>query len=1370
MTLHAVLLTLVITVISIAAAVADAPAAPNQTIVEPSAANAFVITSIYPDAGPNSGGTTITLIGGADVPQYDPAVTCHFESDSVAGAVSALVLAQWISPSKVQCVTPKWNDDDVNTNLTLDLDGVQFSSLAMQFFYYAQPTVQSIEPSFGSVMGGTPVTVWGTGFHPLQRVVCRFGAKDVQATWKGRDELMCISPKAMVISTQSFSVSLNGMDYIPTTAMYRYVEATTVNSLSPTAGVVSGGYDITVVGNGFENSIHLSCVFRRLSNGSSIKANATYHSRSELSCVAPSIQEPTQVLVYVSVNGVDLSMEGMKFDFLDFATITSIQPKSGPTAGGTMITLYGSDFVRDETLRCHFGEKKVTAEWISPQRLECKLPDRSDGPSLVIVTLSHNGVPFSSNNVEFQYYRQPTISSLQPEMGTASGGTIVKIIGSDFIPWTDIVCRFGSVSLPGSYIDESAISCRSPPQSFWSSYLVSVSLNGVDFQSSPVKYRYVDPDVLSIDPSYGYIFGGTKIRVTGSDFENTEQLACVFMSSSDGQTSTRATFSTSTLLECTSPVVSEPGELSVRVSLNGVDISYSSVNFVSMPHATISSMIPSIGSTSGLSKVHLIGTGFLNGETIGCRFGNTTVPAEWISSTIVICKPISLNPPAGYTAVSYTNDGIHFMAADNQFLFIQLPDVFDVRPTAGLRSGGAVVRVLADNVLNNSDSWKCLFGEIQVQASMVSASELTCESPPSHEDSVSVKLLLEEHALELDTGFTFRYYERVEIHSAFPESAPTSGTQINITVSGLRNSSYVCVFGDQEVSAHVFDSSLIACKSPQWDYAETTTLAVRLADAAAEPALTSNPIFFTLYHHPVIERAVPAIFHAHYPQDIEILGHGFIDSSHMKCRIDNLDFQGRWVSHNKVICHSSHITARRPTVGHLLFSMNGVDFTVTEIAVQMIPEFAMSNIQPRQGSTLGGVKAMITGIGFNSSIRYSCLFGHDNVEAEFINTTGLSCVTPFVHHQGPRPVSICVDTGYCTDTNTTFTFLEPLHIAQVEPTHGPVEGGTLVKFTTTQALIGPSRCWFGVKSVVIEPDGNFGGSCISPPLHTDIDSPRGVEFFISSEGRHFSHGSFHFIYRPAEITDGAPVLANYSMLTPSDSYVEKLSIKRVSPSIIVRGSRASTFIVEGQNLLLDDGVFPIDSCQIGSSDAPALPVPQNSSHLFVCNFTELPSTGSYQLRFFSSQFGNIIAPNAIVKLIDNPTLSHLESSIVVARDTIEIIVKGTNFLDHNLTCFMNEEAYQGIFVTSSLAICRVPGSDKMASIYQVSVSNDGNYFVDLPSLSLEVVPIPSIVNLEPRVGLPGSNVTLIGNRRLCSSRTHLYKVFFLETEAVRWNL
>jgi hypothetical protein len=91
------------------------------------------------------------------------------------------------------------------------------------------------------------------------------------------------------------------------------------------------------------------------------------------------------------------------------------------------------------------------------------------------------------------------------------------------------------------------------------------------------------------------------------------------------------------------------------------------------------------------------------------------------------------------------------------------------------RSGGATVQIRVDEITNIL-GWKCSFVELDVQATIISSGELSCVTHPSELDLMSVKLLLKDHDLEVDTGFTFRYHDKLE-DSIFLESAPTIGEQ-----------------------------------------------------------------------------------------------------------------------------------------------------------------------------------------------------------------------------------------------------------------------------------------------------------------------------------------------------------------------------------------------------------------------------------------------------------------------------------------------------------------------------------------------------------------------------------------------------------------
>ena len=81
----------------------------------------------------------------------------------------------------------------------VSLNGQQYTDTSADFFFYAPHHVLSVSPSSGSSLGGTTVTVTGTGFidfmhpHPIE---CRFGVSPAHTQLLDNQTLLCISPPA----------------------------------------------------------------------------------------------------------------------------------------------------------------------------------------------------------------------------------------------------------------------------------------------------------------------------------------------------------------------------------------------------------------------------------------------------------------------------------------------------------------------------------------------------------------------------------------------------------------------------------------------------------------------------------------------------------------------------------------------------------------------------------------------------------------------------------------------------------------------------------------------------------------------------------------------------------------------------------------------------------------------------------------------------------------------------------------------------------------------------------------------------------------------------------------------------------------------
>ena len=73
---------------------------------------------------------------------------------------------------------------------------------------------------------------------------------------------------------------------------------------------------------------------------------------------------------------------------------------------------------------CKFGDSgMISATNVSHNIVECRAPESNAG--YAAVEISHNGVDFSTNGVQFLYVQPATVGNIYPSSGSEKGGTNV---------------------------------------------------------------------------------------------------------------------------------------------------------------------------------------------------------------------------------------------------------------------------------------------------------------------------------------------------------------------------------------------------------------------------------------------------------------------------------------------------------------------------------------------------------------------------------------------------------------------------------------------------------------------------------------------------------------------------------------------------------------------------------------------------------------------------------------------------------------------------------------------------------------------------------------------------------------------------------
>ena len=138
----------------------------------------------------------------------------------------------------------------------------------------------------------------------------------------------------------------------------------------------------------------------------------------------------------------------------------AITPNVGPTAGGTNVTLTGTNFVAGTTVTV--GGNAATGVSVgSTTSLTFVTPPGVAGPADVVV---NNGGGTATLPGAFTYVAPPTATLLTPSSGPTAGGTLVTVTGTGFITGATSVTCSAAPSVPAevNVIDSTTLTFTTP--------------------------------------------------------------------------------------------------------------------------------------------------------------------------------------------------------------------------------------------------------------------------------------------------------------------------------------------------------------------------------------------------------------------------------------------------------------------------------------------------------------------------------------------------------------------------------------------------------------------------------------------------------------------------------------------------------------------------------------------------------------------------------------------------------------------------------------------------------------------------------------------------------------------------------------------
>jgi uncharacterized protein (TIGR03437 family) len=222
----------------------------------------------------------------------------------------------------------------------------------------------------------------------------------------------------------------------------------------------------------------------------------------------------------------DLSLLPPQSDFKPL--ITSVSPSYGLPNGNTAIMISGANFTGTEDLKVFFdGIPATNVRVSSAMSLSANTPQHEPGPVDVRIE-TRNGSASLSN--AFTYFASgvststPQLISLFPTAGTARGGTVVTLNGSNFTP--DTTVSFGMRTAKVTFINSNTLKAISPVPVNYSAGAVDVTASNSQAQQStiPNAFNYVPPTppiIQVLNPDGGErLFAGSTITIRWKSSDN----------------------------------------------------------------------------------------------------------------------------------------------------------------------------------------------------------------------------------------------------------------------------------------------------------------------------------------------------------------------------------------------------------------------------------------------------------------------------------------------------------------------------------------------------------------------------------------------------------------------------------------------------------------------------------------------------------------------------------------------------------------------------------------------------------------------------------------------------------------------------------
>ncbi|XP_063307204.1 fibrocystin-L-like [Pelobates fuscus] len=868
-----------------------------------------------------------------------------------------------------------------------------------------------------------------------------------------------------------------------------------IDSIHVTLGLNGVNQELIINGNGFLGDTTNDTTFVNIGDLNCTITNVT---DNEIQCQIQDVSGGKfPITVYIAGAGFAIS-SGVNLTFTNPVVVNSVSPSVGSLAGGTVVTILGKGFGNSSNVQ--FGSDVCDIILVTLNKMQCRTPAGLEGP--VNVTVFANGL-FGILQNAFVYNSSftPSIAEINPNTTNVFGGTTLTITGSDFSSQSDrSTVTIGNTLCEILEWNPTNITCILPSLSP-GIYNILIYVENWGFASSgatstvSIEYKL---QVNSIFPRYGSLYGGTKITLTGSGFNNVANNNSVQI----GSVPCDVTSSSENELTC---VIQSTGTI-YNVTNNGVHLVYGIGYAWSPSRLDISigdtvvwtwkapSFITNIGyrvfSVSDPANVTYDGISFYSGDNSlasGVFSYQFTSPGLYYYSSgyLKSDQSIFMQGVVNVSPRQDQNSGVYLSVGGIEANYNQVaaPDY----PSADCTSVNSVCSELSNSSPNDSSVWfgfsncysptitkispssgtiydsitingtgfsniscanQVSLGKYPCRISYADEESITCNVDPQNSMSVGVaelvSLTVNNHGNAINTltkELDRRFALLPHIDYITPINGSTTGyTRITIHGSGFtENSANIAITGTACSIVSVNYTDLICDTNPS--YSHTVDISVTVNGFLSQ-CVGSCRFSYTSDVTPVVSDVFPTVIY-NTSTTLQITGVGFggnIDD--LSVYVGDVKLHVTVVNDTRIECTIDPLPAGSYPLKVIVLSSGLASGSFN------INSPAEATLITSSGSIQGGTVLVIKGNGFNSINDTKVTIGGLSCPITSIAAGEIHCLTPAAASAATKNVNIIVQTIRYTSLRFTYSETETPTVTSVLPPTGP--SGALITVSGTR--------------------------------------------------------------------------------------------------------------------------------------------------------------------------------------------------------------------------------------------------------------------------------------------------------------------------------